>query len=221
MEPYPPAVHHTIVLTDIENFTDPDRTNLDQLATRQALYEIIEQAFATARIDWAACRTEDRGDGVFTLIPSDVPKALLATNMLSQLARVLAAYNVHRPARTGIRLRVAMHAGEVHHDPHGVTGCAVNHAFRLVEAPAIKAGLKASAGHLAVIVSEWFYDEVVRHYPAAQPRSYRRVRVATGSRRAWIRLSPDEAADGRRRRLIRSGSTGEGSSLVQVETVER
>jgi hypothetical protein len=178
MEQYPPAVHHTIVVTDIESFTDPDRTNLDQLAIRHALYKIIELAFATARIDWAPCGIEDRGDGVFILIPSDVPKALLATNMLSQLARLLGSYNAHHLARTGIRLRVAMHAGEVHHDPHGATGRAVNHAFRLVEAPAIKAALKASRGHLAIIVSEWFLRRGGTSLPGGPAES-----VSTGAGR--------------------------------------
>lgn len=113
----PPAVHHTIAVTDNENFSDP---------------------------------AEDRGDGVFILIPSAVPKVR-------------------------IRLRIALHAGEVHYDSHGVAGMAITHAFRLVDQPMFKAALADSAGLLGVIVSEWFYDEVVRHYPAAEPDSYCRV----------------------------------------------
>jgi hypothetical protein len=65
----PAAVHHTIVVTDIENFSDPARTNLDQLAARHALYKIIKQAFNRSGVDWNVCTTEDRGDGVFILIP--------------------------------------------------------------------------------------------------------------------------------------------------------
>lgn len=34
---YPPAVHHAIVVTDTVKLTDPIRTNLDQLAIRDAL----------------------------------------------------------------------------------------------------------------------------------------------------------------------------------------
>jgi hypothetical protein len=188
MEQYPPAAHHSIVVTDVENFTDPDRTNLDQLAIRHGLYEIVERAFATARIDWAACEIEDRGDGVFILISADVPKVLRATNMLSQLARLVGSYNAHHLARTGIRLRVAMHAGEVHHDPHGVTGRAINHAFRLIETRTFKSALRASAGPLGAIVSAWFYEEVIRHYPVAVPGSYQRVRVRAVNGVAWIRL---------------------------------
>jgi hypothetical protein len=179
------AVHHTIVVTDIENFTDPGRTNLDQLAIRDELYRIIEGSVSAAGVDWQACNVEDRGDGVFILIPSDVPKALLATKVVGQLAKRLARYNASCLARLRIRLRVAMHAGEVHYDRHGVTGCAINHAFRLIASPAVKAALRTSTGQLAVIVSAWFYDEVVRHFPAAEPSSYRRVTAAKIP--AWIR----------------------------------
>ena len=191
MEQDRPAVHHSIVVTDVENFTDPHRTNLDQLVIRHSLYEIIRSVFALAGVDWRTCRIEDRGDGVFILIPSGVPKALLATRVLNHLEAALGRYNSRCLAHTGIRLRLALHAGEVHYDGHGVTGCAINHVFRLVEATAVKAALKESSGQLAIIVSDWFYEEVIRHYPAAEPGSYRRVRVMAASVPAWVRLPTD------------------------------
>jgi hypothetical protein len=86
---YSPAVHHTILVKDIEKYTDPARTNLDQLAIRHAQYKIIRQAFARARVDWNECTTEDRGDGVLVLVPSDVPKV-----------RLLLRYNASCSART-------------------------------------------------------------------------------------------------------------------------
>ena len=85
---------------------------------------------------------------------------------------------------------MALHAGEIHPDAHGVTGSAVNRTFRLVEAPALKSALDDSAGVLALIVSDWFYDEVVRHEPAAEPGCYRHVRAVVKETRAaaWIRI---------------------------------
>jgi len=46
---------------------------------------------------------------------------------------------------------------------------------------------------LAVIVSRWFYDEVVRHDPACGPTLYRRVLVSVKETRddAWICLPDD------------------------------
>ena len=64
-------------------------------------------------------------------------------------------------------MRMAVHAGEVNYDEHGVTGTAINLAFRLLEAHQLKEALKDSAGELAIIVSSWFFEEVVRHSTAA------------------------------------------------------
>ncbi len=186
MKQHSPAVHHSIVVTDIEKFSDPARTNLDQLAIRHGHYKVIRQAFSRAHVDWDECTTEDRGDGVLVLVPSNVPKVRLAASMLSKLGGALREHNASCSTRTRFRLRIALHAGEVHHDSHGVAGTALNHAFRLAEAPALKAALRASPGVLAVIVSDWFYGEVVRHYPATGAGSYRRVRAVTGP--AWVRV---------------------------------
>jgi hypothetical protein len=89
-----------------------------------------------------------------------------------------------------IRLRVALHAGEIHSDPYGFTGRAINDTFRLVDAEELRRGLESSSGQLAIITSDWFYHEVVWHYPAARPASYRNVQVVVkeADTSAWVRL---------------------------------
>ena len=41
-----------------------------------------------------------------------------------------------------------------------------------------------------LIVSDWFYDEVVRHYPAAEPSAFRKVHVVVKETdmSAWVRV---------------------------------
>ena len=51
---------------------------------------------------------------------------------------------------------MALHAGEVRYDEHGVTAAAVNLAFRLRDA-ASKAALASAPGVLAVIASSWVH----------------------------------------------------------------
>ena len=51
------------MVVDVERFSDPSRTNLDQLTIRGGLYGSLSQAFGSSRIYWGACITEDRGDG--------------------------------------------------------------------------------------------------------------------------------------------------------------
>ena len=96
----------------------------------------------------------------------------------SELVAMLAAHNREQPDEVGIRLRMSLHAGEVLYDQYGVTGQAVNWAFRLVDAKLLKAALAASSGVLAIIASSWFFDEVIRHAAPGIPASYRRVLVA-------------------------------------------
>ena len=60
----------------------------------------------------------------------------------------------------------------------------------------MKSALGSSPGVLALIVSEWFFDEVVQHNPEANPLSYRQadVNVKETQTVAWIRLPDDSAA---------------------------
>lgn len=76
-----------------------------------------------------------------------------------------------------IRLRMALHAGEINYDEHGVTAAAINLTFRLLDSQPLKAALADSPGVLALIASSWFFDEVIRHSTAADPAAYRQVRV--------------------------------------------
>src|SRR6202044_1356536 len=183
-----PAVHRSIVIVDVENFSDPVRTNVDQLTIRDGMYKALRQSFARAGIDWGKCVTEDRGDGVLVLVPPDVPKIWLVTKLSVGLAERLAEHNDVCPARERFRLRMALDAGEVHQDAHGYTGISLNRAFRLIEAPASRAALRDSVGVVALIVSDWFYDEVVRHDAVAEPSSFHPVRalVKKVNTKAWV-----------------------------------
>ena len=174
----------------MEKFGDPARTNADQVAVRDGMYQALEGALADAGISRTGCVIEDRGDGALALISPEVPKSWLVTRLPVQLAAALDEHNAACSANARIRLRMALHAGEIHPDAHGVTGSALNRTFRLVEAPALKSALVGSAGVLALIVSDWFYNEVVRHEPAAGPGCYRPVRAVVKETRAaaWIRV---------------------------------
>jgi hypothetical protein len=86
-----------------------------------------------------------------------------------------------------------MHAGEVCFDEYGVAGKAINDASRLLEAAPLKRALASSSGALAVIASQWFFEEVIRHTPASIPDSYRRVHVSVKETdtTGWICLPDD------------------------------
>jgi hypothetical protein len=152
-----PAVHRAIVCVDVEAFGDRRRTNPDQVAVRDGLYRALSQAFDRSGICWEDCYHEDRGDGALILIPSEVPKSLLVTDLLRELAAALSEHNQAHEQQERIRLRLAVHAGEIQHDAHGVAGTAINVTFRLLEAAPLKRALAESPGVLAVVASRWFF----------------------------------------------------------------
>jgi tetratricopeptide (TPR) repeat protein len=185
-------VHRTILVVDVAGFGDPRRTNLHRVAVRQGLYELLRLAFVRSSIPWDECDHEDRGDGVLVMVPANVPKSVFAESLPRELVSALLGHNRGRGVEEQIRLRLALHAGEIHYDKHGVVGGAVNLAFRLLDAPVLKDALAESSGLLAVITSSWFYDEVVWHSASAKRETYVQVRVAAKETDAvaWICL-PD------------------------------
>ena len=194
-----PALHRAILIVDVESFGDPARTDTHRLAVRAAMYKALRQSLAGARISWTDCAIEDRGDGVLILVPATVPKSWLVTRLPSRLAGTLGRHNAARPKAERIRLRMALHAGEVYQDAHGFAGTSINQAFRLIDAPEPRIALRNSAAVVVLIVSDWFYDDVVRHYEAAAPSDFRQVQVAVKETdmKAWVRvLGPGSASGG-------------------------
>ncbi len=188
----PQAVHRTILVLDVEGFGAEERTTPHQVAARDGLYAVMKRACADAGIGWGDCYHEDRGDGLFLLAPVSVPKCVFVESFPLSLVKELRRYNTGCPPQARIRLRLAIHAGELTHDDHGVAGKALNFTFRLSDAPALKEALASSPGLLAVITSTWFFEEVVQHSPAGEPGSYRRAEVGVKetSTVGWICL-PD------------------------------
>jgi tetratricopeptide (TPR) repeat protein len=187
------AVHRAILCVDVEQFGDPRRTHPHQATVRKGLYTALRTAFARSGVSWTDCYHEDRGDGALILVPPDVPKNLLAVNVPRALAAALAEHNRAHDRQSWIRLRLAVHAGEIHSDDYGVVGTAINVAFRLLESGPLRQALADSSGVIAVIASQWIFDEVIRHDPASDTALYRRVPISVKETQdtAWI-CRPDD-----------------------------
>lgn len=180
--------HHTIVVLDVEGFGDRRRTNPHQRGVRDGLYNVVRTAFDTVGVPWADCYHEDRGDAVFVLAPAGIAKAVFVESLPHALVTALRVHNDTQPDPQRIRLRMALHAGEVNYDDHGVTSASLTLTFRLCNAKPLKTALKTSPGVLALITSSWFFDDVVRHTPGAAPATYRPVSITEKETRtlAWL-----------------------------------
>ncbi|MEV7038883.1 hypothetical protein [Amycolatopsis sp. NPDC051061] len=190
VEPVADPVHHTILVIEIDGFAAVDRTNMHRLTLRAGLYRVVQQALVTSGVSWFDCYRADLGDGVLVLVPAEYPKAVFSELVPAALTAFLADHNhVHRPLER-IRLRAALHAGEVSYDAHGRTGAAIVHAFRLLQSEVLRDALTYARGDLAMIASAWFYDEIIRHSPVSRPERYRPVfvREKETAARGWVRL---------------------------------
>jgi CRP-like cAMP-binding protein/tetratricopeptide (TPR) repeat protein len=153
----------SIVFTDVAGFSDPVRNDGDRDVVRAAMYEILRSCFDAARVPWAACYHEDRGDGAVIVVPPTISTHRLVDPLLAELADRLRQYNRRASEVVRIQLRVALHVGPVGRDAEGLTGQAVIAAARIVDAPVIKARLAAEQADLIFAASDYVYDHVVRN----------------------------------------------------------
>lgn len=196
MSSQPVAVphHRSIVSVDIEGSTA--RTNPAKGFLRHVMYELIEAALEACGIsEEHRDPMVDRGDGVLVLIhPVDeAPKTLLLTTLVPTLSALLGQHNVDRPDHR-LRLRAAVHAGEVHYDRQGCFGEALDITFRLLDAPEVKNTLSRTEAPLVLVVSDDIYRAVIRHgYDGIDDRAFEqivRVRVAGQQQRGWVHVPP-------------------------------
>lgn len=181
----------SILLADIVGFGAPYRTDLDRLALRRIMYQLLRSACEDSGIPWAACHREDRGDGALIVIPPVTLTRLAVHPLLSYLHAGLRRHNCGASEAMRLRLRLSLHVGPVTSDAEGVSGAAIIHAARMLEAPAFKRQLAQSAAHLGFVTSCFVYDGVVRHDPVnIDPDDYVRLtlRAKESCLSAWVRL---------------------------------
>jgi hypothetical protein len=124
---------------------------------------VLRDVLAAGEINPGACAWEDRGDGFLLSISPDVPKNRLLDPVVPLLASQLVDYNGSAPSAWRLRLRVVVHAGEVLRDPEPTVGQAVVFACRLLDSSQLRACLAATDGPLALAVSDWIHQEIVRY----------------------------------------------------------
>jgi class 3 adenylate cyclase len=189
-------VHRSMLAVDIEGSTQ--RTNPVKEELRKQVYRLVLSALGIAGVSHGYYDPLiDRGDGVLILLrPVDeFPKPLIFSHLLPALMKLLIAYNSGiSPAdqACALRLRVVVHAGEVHYDKKGPFGDDLDLAFRLLDAPQFKACLRKGTSPLAVVASDYIYRSIIRHgYDGINGGEFLpRVAVTVGflRSRGWVSL---------------------------------
>ena len=186
-----PSGRCVIFVCDIIAFGRSDRVDHIQRHLRQELYARLSRAFDDAGTPFGDCYHENRGDGAIVIPPPRTTVATMLSPLIELLDAELRRQNEVASSVASIRLRVALHSGEVHPDDHGIAGTAVNHAFRLLEAPAFKHLVEDSRARLSVIVSNQVYDDVIRHAMGLiDPVDYQHLEIESKETRTtgWVRL---------------------------------
>jgi hypothetical protein len=192
-------LYRMILAVDIEGSTK--RSNRDREELRYEVYRLVGEALRQTGIGRQHYHHPftDRGDGFLVLLrPADeISKPLLLSHLIPALARLLAAYNSNISpvdhARI-LRLRVVIHAGEVHDDGNGFFGEDLDFAFRLLDAPRFKTQLKNATVPLALVVSDYIYQAVIKQgYEGIDDQAYLplvTVNVGDQRRKGWVHLPP-------------------------------
>ncbi|GAA4902906.1 hypothetical protein [Streptomonospora salina] len=156
--------YYVIMVADIEGFgRRPDPL---QYWLRERMYGIADAAMAASGIDFSGSPTPtDRGDGAFWLFPGTVPKVELTANFMRCLRAELRAYKQVSSADAELRLRIALHSGEVARDRQSWVGTDLNTACRLVDIAPLKSCLQQCrpAADLVLAVSQAWHSSVLRH----------------------------------------------------------
>lgn len=187
--------HRSIIVVDIAG--SGRWHNQALLRARKTLTTAVHKGLSAAGITRAF--TEHCGDGMILLLPARVSKIDLLDPVVPTIADHLRAYNttVAPPAR--IQLRVAVHAGEVHRDPHGWVGADLVTTCRLVNGEPLYRELRHPARpDVVVVVSDLIYQAVVRHhYRRIDPAEYTptHVRVKETDTLAWLHTPHRERAE--------------------------
>ena len=185
-------LYRSIIILDLEGSTK--RTNPVKGELRRVMYDLLGHSLEAVAITGNRLEAlSDRGDGVLVLIkPHDqVPKTVLLGRLIPLLATRLAEYNAQAaqsPLR--MRLRVVIHAGEVHIDSRGCYGEAIDVAVRLLDAPRVKKALKQATAPLVLVISDQIHSGIVcqGYVDASTYLPLVWVHVADRRYRGWVHI---------------------------------
>jgi hypothetical protein len=125
---------------------------------------------------------------VLVVIPPTVSMTGLVHSIPDKLLDMIRRHNRVSCEDARIQVRVAIHIGPIQHDGYGFVGCDVNYLHRMLNAPALKRKLAISGAEIALITSEYLYDNIVVRRPSLiDPATFKSltVRVKETRTRAW------------------------------------
>ena len=177
----------TVFLTDVVGFGARTRNDNDRRIIREALARMTRTALKGMPEAWS----EDRGDGLLTVVPPSVSTAKVMDQLLKVIPAALRQHNTIQRDSALFQLRLAINVGPLASDTMGVSGEAIILVARLIEARDLKDAIAKSDANLGVIASPFVYETVIRHGSnPSEVASYAQVpvEVKESDTIAWMRL---------------------------------
>ncbi|MFJ7246626.1 hypothetical protein ACIQWA_18525 [Kitasatospora sp. NPDC098652] len=159
---------------------------------RGALRSVLSGALDVAELDRRDVSYVDTGDGCRLVAPAGLPKAELLVPLLPELSARIRGHNRQAGPDTRLRVRVAVHAGEVRFDPDGiVSGTPFEVLARLLDAAPLRRAAVAGpdGAPVAAILSQHYYEETVGHgYEGLEADAFTAAEVVVKeyAARAWL-----------------------------------
>jgi hypothetical protein len=159
---------------------------------RRVLRSTLFDALSIADLDPRNFLYVDTGDGCQLVAPAALPKAGLLFPLLPELNSRIREHNRNTCADTRLRVRAAVHAGEIRLDPDGtVSGAPFEALARLLDSAPLRHATRAGTGGtpVAAILSHHFYEETVGHgYEGLDADAFTAadVRVKEYAANAWL-----------------------------------
>jgi len=210
--------YRTVLAADIAD--SAGRGDIALIHIRNVLFAALKGALKYSEINLSNCRQQDTGDGVQLIMPDQAWKAQLLHPFAEAFAERLRTHNLTADPSTQIKVRIALHAGDIHFDSNGeAIGQPLEVAARLLDASPAREALAANdsrSAPLSVILSQHFYDEtVLRGYPGIDRDRFHRVSVSVKKYTApawlWMPSEPEQPTT-----LEGSESESRGQSTLHV-----
>jgi WD40 repeat protein len=194
------STYRTFLAADIESYGRLERSDSVRVQLRRHLTDWCTALFDRAGVDPGSWVLQDTGDGWLLSIDPNVSRSLLLDAVPRGLHQRLLDYNRDSPHAERLRVRLAMHAGDVLSDPDPFVGEATNHVCGLLDSEALRDCLRATSQPLAVMVSREIYQGVVRRaHGGLDPTVWHPIVVEgkEGPTDTWVHVPGDVDAPAR------------------------
>ncbi|MEU4585581.1 hypothetical protein AB0F92_26380 [Kitasatospora aureofaciens] len=186
----PKYEYRALLACDIAGSAGRGQQRLQEI--RSALRSALSGALDLAELDRRDVSYVDTGDGCRLVAPAGLPKAGLLVPLLPELSARIREHNRQAGPDTRLRVRAAVHAGEVRFDPDGtVCGTPFEALARLLDSTPLRRAAVAGpdGAPLAAILSQHYYEETVGHgYEGLETGAFTAAEVVVKeySARAWL-----------------------------------